>query len=293
MERMPALSIDEALATRLHRRSDASRWGVSVAQFTEVLEGSVRRAFEGRSPGRAEIERYLEGLHLADLAIAAACADGSEAAWEHVVGEYRPVLYRAAQAIDPSGGARDLADSLYAELYGLDVRAGVRQSLFRYFHGRSTLATWLRTVLAQRHVDRLRAARRFEPLDEEEDAGLRAAASGPPDPDRQRLIALLHRALAETLHALGARDRLRLTLYYAQQLTLAEIGRLTREHEATVSRQLARTRRATRLEVERRLRVQSGLSDEVIRRCFEYATEDPGPLDLDELLDGDRRKIAE
>ena len=33
--------------------------------------------------------------------------------------EYRPILYRAADALDPSGGARDLADSLYADLYGL------------------------------------------------------------------------------------------------------------------------------------------------------------------------------
>ena len=55
--------------------------------------------------------------------------------------------------------ARELADSLYAELYGLNGAGGARgRALLDYFHGRSKLATWLRTVLAQRHVDALRAA---------------------------------------------------------------------------------------------------------------------------------------
>ena len=46
----------------------------------------------------------------------------------------RPVLYRAADAIDATGNARELADSLYADLYGLAEKGGKRQSLFRYFH---------------------------------------------------------------------------------------------------------------------------------------------------------------
>ena len=70
--------------------------------------------------------------------------------------EYRPLLYRAADALDPHGGARDLADALYADLYGLPDAQGERQSLFRYYQGRSSLATWLRAVLSQRYVDRLR-----------------------------------------------------------------------------------------------------------------------------------------
>ena len=72
--------------------------------------------------------------------------------------EYRPVLYRAADALDRSGGAREVADSLYAELYGIKDAPGERRSLFHYFQGRSSLATWLRAVLAQRYVDRLRAS---------------------------------------------------------------------------------------------------------------------------------------
>ena len=87
-------------------------------------------------------------------------------------------------------GAREIADSLYADLYGLENRDGNRQSLFRYYQGRSSLATWLRAVLAQRYVDRLRAQRRVEPLPGELPGG-----SKEPDPNRTRYVALVRQAL--------------------------------------------------------------------------------------------------
>ncbi len=199
----------------------------------------------------------MAALHLDDLELARQCAEGDEAAWERFVREYRPILYRAADALDPGGGARELADSLYGDLYGVEVREGERRSLFRYFQGRSSLATWLRAVLAQRYVDRLRAARRLAPL-RDEDQGpqgttsemLKSATTAVVslDPDRPRLVALVQEALGRTLANLSDRDRLRLGCYYVQQLTLAETGRLLGEHEATASRHLARTRRAIREE---------------------------------------------
>jgi hypothetical protein len=74
-----------------------------------------------------------------------------------------------------------------------------------------------------------------------------------------------------------------------QELTLAETGRLLKEHEATASRQLARTRRVLREDVERQLRADAGLSDAQIAECFDSAAEDAGSLDLDQLL---RKKPA-
>jgi RNA polymerase sigma factor (sigma-70 family) len=229
-------------------------------------------------------------LHGGDLELARRCAAGDEQAWERLILEYRPLLYRSADALDPSGGARDLADALYADLYGMKEADGERRSLFRYFHGRSSLATWLRAVLAQRYVDRLRAQRRFEPLPDEEQAPRRAAdgrvraRETPPDPDRARYLALMQRALSAAVSLLDGRDRLRLGCYYVQELTLAETGRVLKEHEATVSRQLARTRRAIRAAVERQLRENWGLTDAELAQCFEAASEDPGPLDLKEML---------
>jgi RNA polymerase sigma factor (sigma-70 family) len=267
---------------------------VTLEAFARALATSVASAAGDREPGAREIARLLESLHVEDLALAVACAEGHEAAWEHFVREFRPVLYRSADAIDPSGGARELADSLYADLYGLGERDGQRRSLFAYYHGRSRLATWLRAVLAQRHVDRIRAQRRIDPLPEEDDEQRPASPASPPDPDRPRLLAIIRRALAMVLSRLGARDRLRLSLYYAQQLTLAEIGRVTGEHEATVSRHLTRTRRSLRDDLERYLRDDERLSDAAIAQGFGYAMEDAGPIDLGEILgdSGERKHPA-
>ena len=170
--------LDAAIIERLATRADGERWGLSAPALAAAVAAGAARAFAGREPSARELARYLDSLHLADLGLACACAAGHEAAWDHFVRELRPVLYRAADAIDPAGGARELADALYADLYGLDDRSGERRSLFRYFHGRSSLATWLRAVLVQRHVDQLRAGRRTEPLpdDERARAGGRARA---------------------------------------------------------------------------------------------------------------------
>jgi RNA polymerase sigma-70 factor (ECF subfamily) len=218
-----------------------------------------------------------------DLELARACADGDEAAWERFVLEYRPILYRAADALDPSGGARELADGLYAELYGMRERDGRRHSLFTYFHGRSSLATWLRAVLAQRFVDRKRVERRLAPLPEVERAD-EAPVSRSPDPERDRYLPLVEQALARAIARLDDRDRLRLGCYYVQELTLAQIGRSLHEHEATVSRHLSRTRRLLRADVERQLREDAGLTAAQMARCFELAADDPGPLDLEQTL---------
>jgi RNA polymerase sigma-70 factor (ECF subfamily) len=285
------LAIDPKLVERLYLRANGERWRVPKPRFAEALEVSARRAFAGQDPKSRDLERYLSALHLEDLALACACAAGDEGAWEHFVLEQRPLLYRAADGLDPGGGARDLADSLYADLFGLRETAGERQSLFRYFHGRSSLTTWLRAVLAQRYVDRLRTNRPLEELPDEESSAAFAAPQPTTDPDRQRYLELIGHALERAVANLASRDRLRLACYYAQELTLAETGRILGEHEATSSRHLARTRRAIKDDVERQLRSEQGLTDAEVALCFEGVTEDAGPLDLQNMLDlGPERK---
>jgi RNA polymerase sigma factor (sigma-70 family) len=194
------------------------------------------------------------------------------------------VLYRSADALEPGGGAREVADALYADLFGLTERHGRRQSLFRYFHGRSSLATWLRAVLSQRFVDRVRTRRRVEALPDHEDATPAEFTAPQPDPDRSRYLALMCAALTAALGRLTDRDRLRMMLYYAQQLTLSQAGKLLNESEATVSRQLARTRTALRTDVELQLEKESGLNAAEIAQCFESVAQDTGPLDISVLL---------
>ena len=230
----------------------------------------------------AEMASEVPAAFAKDLELARACDAGDPDAWDRFVTEFRPILYRAADAIDRSGAAREIADSLYGELYS--------KSLFRYFHGRSSLATWLRALVSQRYVDRYRVTRRLDPLPEDDAP---AAISAPPretSSDRPRFMQLMQAALTAAIAALAPRDRLRLRCYYAQEMTLAQIARVTREHEATVSRQLARTRKDLRANLERRLQTEHRLNAAEIRECVSSVIDDAGTLDLGALL-GERKKV--
>jgi RNA polymerase sigma factor (sigma-70 family) len=292
-------------ARQLYEKSGAARWQLTEDEFGGALERSARHRF-GQEPSRGEpsaqeVSAYLHSLHAEDLALACACSRGTEAAWEEFVAKFRPVLQAAARSIAGAAG-QELADSIYADLFGLEQREVDgqmrRRSLFDYFHGRSKLSTWLRAVLAQRHVDARRASQRFESLEagEPDDAvrlqsqisNFRSQNPGarppvPPDPDRSRYLAALESVLSEALAALEPRDRLRLASYYADGRTLAEVGRMLGEHEATVSRKLARTIQSLRKQVERALRERQRFSPAQIRLCFEYATEE-WPYDLSGAL---------
>jgi RNA polymerase sigma-70 factor (ECF subfamily) len=283
-----------AAVERCWRKAAApADWNLTREQFQAALERSAAKRFSDAQPITEKvvkkIEAHLDALHSADLALACACSLGSPAAWDFFVAQFRPELYRAARAIagysaGQDGNARELADSLYADLYGLRESEGRRKSLFDYFHGRSKLGTWLHAVLAQRHVDEIRRARRTEPLENEEgDENIHIAASRttsqPPDPQRAKKLAILQTALTTALDALDPSDRLRLAYYYADDRTLAEIGRLLGEHEATVSRKLERTRRDVRTRVEASLRDRNRMSEAQVRLCLECASGE-WPFDL-------------
>ena len=260
---------------RLWRRSGAERWGLSEPDFAAALERSAAARFRGAAPAAPDLAAFLGALHHEDLALGAACALGLNPAWEHFVREFRPVLLRIAGKGQPVDRARDVADSIYADLYGLEEREGRRRSLFEYFHGRSSLAGWLRAVVARRIVDRVRESRRFDPLPDDEGRAAGGAPGGEPDVDRARYLALVQRALADALAGLDAPDRLRLSLYYARDMTLKAVGRVLGESEATASRKLERTRGALREAVERRLRQEERLTAAEIALCFDYARTDP------------------
>lgn len=283
--------IPPSLAARLHAESGAGRWHVSPEAWQAALAASAARAFAGADPAPADVERHLRALHLDDSALAVACAAGDDDAWQHFVLTFRPVLYRAADAIAPGGDARIWPTHCTPSCLGLATLPVSAPRSSGYFHGRSSLATWLRSALAQRHVDRLRGQRRTGPLPETRDGEDALPDHRPaPDPDRLRFVTLMGAVLAAALGRLESRDCLRLACYYAQQMTLAVHGCLLGEHEATVSRHLTRTRGLIRSWVEEQLRVEHRLDDAHISECFRSVAADAGPIDLRELLGtGDRK----
>ncbi len=281
---MTVASIDEfgkshlRLIERLYAQAQAARWTLSMDEFRHALHRSVSARFADEFPSDADVESYLQSLFVEDLALAAACERGTQSAWVDFLGRFRPVLLGAAMTLArDESRAQEATDALYADLYGLEERDGRRRSLFRYFHARSSLASWLRSVVARNFVDGYRAERRNEALrariTEETDPAA-GTAPAPADPDRVNHLEMLREALSGGLAALAPRERLRLSYYHVQELTLAEVGKLLGEHESTVSRKLEQTRRQLREEVERRLRANHGLGEEDLRACYQAALEE-------------------
>ncbi len=127
-----------------------------------------------------------------------------------------------------SSRASEIADSLWADLYGLRGSNGDRRSPLDHYGGRSSLMSWMRVVVTRLEADQWRATRRMEPLDEARDgnSGVLDNGTASPDPDRARLIGALERSLSEAVNALSPDDRLRLSYYYVQDLTLAQTAAL-------------------------------------------------------------------
>jgi len=74
-----------------------------------------------------------------------ACQAGGSAPWEHFITSFRPQLYAAARAIAAMRAAGvELADSLWAEMYGMEVRDGRRRSTPQLLSWPSSLLTWMR-----------------------------------------------------------------------------------------------------------------------------------------------------
>jgi RNA polymerase sigma-70 factor (ECF subfamily) len=262
--------LDAAAAQRLHARAGAARWGLTVDRFHETLERVTTRRFTGTTPPAREVDGYLESLHLEDLALARGCADGFDVAWEAFVERHWRDVTRAARAIAGDADGEEIADALLADLFARGEAGSARRPLFDYFHGRSRLATWLRALVSQRHVDRLRATRRLTSF---EDGQADAWPSSDPSPEEQPagIGARVERALECALSALEPRDRLRLAYYHADDLTLAAVGRLLREHEATVSRKLQKTREQLKAAIDTVLTTELRLGPDERRACYEQA----------------------
>ena len=161
---------------------------------------------------------------------------------------YREKLYDiAAYIAKESSAARELADSLYADLFGTTTRDGERISKLASYTGRGSLEGWLRTVMAQEFVNRFRRQRRLVSLDEESEEGAQfAAATAEPaalvDPR-------VEATTDEILSVLAAEDRFILASYYLDGRTLAEIARTLGVHESTVSRKVDRVAKSLRKQI--------------------------------------------
>src|SRR6184192_473182 len=236
-------------------QAKTQEYGLGREQFVAILN-EIGAKYLPPQPSERERGEFFASLRLEELALARACAAGHERAWEIFMVRYREKLYDiAAYIAKESSAARELADSIYADLYGTSAREGKRISKLASYTGRGSLEGWLRTVLAQEYVNRYRKQRRLVSLNEESEAGVQFATSNPEPvtaPDRR-----IEEATDEALAGLPAEERFILASYYLDERTLAEIARMLRVHESTISRKLDRLAKSLRKQIVKSLRRRS------------------------------------
>src|ERR1700685_1702422 len=202
----------DSVITELYEKSGGEEFGLTRAQFDGIL-GEIARKYLPADAAHHDLRELYASLRTEELALARACAAGHEHAWEIFLTRYREKLYDIAGYITKeSSTARELADSIYAELYGTTTRDGQRTSKLASYTGRGSLEGWLRTVMAQEHVNRYRRQRRLVSLDEESEEGVQYAAAEP-----EPAIAVeprLEAAIDEALGAITSEDRFVLAAYY-------------------------------------------------------------------------------
>jgi len=272
------------LVRELYVAAEAEGCALTAAEFGAALASVGEKHHYNlppeTHPTAAQQTAFYRGLRLPEFALAQACALGREAAWERFLGLYRGPLTQAAIAITGSGTlGHDLADSLYAELFGLGGASSqsegmARRSPLASYSGRGSLLGWLRSTLAQRHIDHHRRTRRETSLEAVETQPIAAPlASVAPLPDELDRLA---QAVARSLATLAPEDRFLLSAYFLDRQTLLQIARLLRVHEATVSRKLKRLTAELRKQLLRELQA-GGLSK---RGSEEALGADPRDLEI-------------
>jgi RNA polymerase sigma-70 factor, ECF subfamily len=270
------------LLADLHAKSGGEKIGLARESFAAIL-CEVATKYLPAGSSEAETRTFLLTLRVEELALARACAAGNNSAWELFLTRYREKLHQSALRIArEDSAARDLADTLYAELYGTTAREGERISKLASFTGRGSLEGWLRTVLAQEFVNRYRRTRRLVSLDEESEDGAQFAAPAPeplPSADSR-----LESATDAALAALDREDRMVLAAYYLDGRTLAEIARMLGVHESTISRKVDKLAKSLRKKIMAGM-MQQGMA----RRQAEEALE----VDVRDLQVDIRRSLAQ
>jgi RNA polymerase sigma factor (sigma-70 family) len=238
------------------------RFSLSREDFATTVAEVVARIEPDRD--RSAAERAAR-LCLDDLYLATACVLKEEAAWRELGTRHFEFMRQFARRFLPEAKARDVVDDVIADLW---TRGRLRQ-----YEGRSSLRTWLATVVSHAALNSRKATARREQLDEEQlrtrdDAG--DSGQMPDDPSRVQAASLMQDILSHALRELANEDRLLLQLYYEQELTLDEMVPILGASGAALSRRLKRTREALREQVDALARQRTGESAQGLRAGIDW-----------------------
>ena len=272
--------------------------GLLASRIRSAVDKYLLRDNPNTTP--SEIEDFTGGMQADDLCLILACEQNNEKAWSELVERFTPTVRSAARSASSNeDAAEDLAQSIWAELYGLrnrkDGRPGGKLS---YYSGRGSLAGWLRAVVSQLAVDVHRKQSRL--VQAEEDSDLDRMAREVPAGEGQATLAAglrnpeevianrfaesdMSDALSNAMQELSAEDRMLVKLYYFDGLRLKEAGAVLGVHEATASRRLTRIHGDLKKRVSQILIDDRGWTKAETERSFAEVAQNLG-TDLEALV---------
>jgi RNA polymerase sigma-70 factor (ECF subfamily) len=257
---------------------------------SNTLVGRIRKVLDkyllkdDKSASASAIGSFIDDLQADDLCLVLACESGDQLAWDDLVQRFSVTVKSAARSASANeDAAEELAQSIWAELYGLRARSdGQPATKLAYYSGRGSLAGWLRAVVAQLAIDQHRKqARLIQPEEDAEmerfarsdakrhDAPTSLGTVNPEEAISDKLAGEeISGALEQAISELDADDRLLVKLYYFDELRLREAGAVLGVHEATASRRLSRVHSDLRNRVQRILVEQHGWTRAEADRSF-------------------------
>ncbi|HEX6730919.1 MAG TPA: sigma-70 family RNA polymerase sigma factor [Pyrinomonadaceae bacterium] len=273
-------------AERLLARATES-YSTTAELLVPRLTAAVEKYLLRHDPNTSidDISSFSDEMQADDLCLILACERGDEKAWNDLVERFTTTVRSAARsATSNEDAAEELAQSIWAELYGLRTRKdGKATGKLAYYSGRGSLAGWLRAVVAQLAVDVFRKQSRL--VQTEEDVDLDRLARDAPLAELQTaVVSGLHNpeqaisnrfaksdmqeALGLAIKELSAEDRLLVKLYYFDNLRLREAGTVLGVHEATASRRLSKVHTELRKRVGEILIRERGWTKVETERSF-------------------------
>ncbi len=161
-----------------------------------------------------------------DVALARACIDGEQSAWQRLVETHETTVYYAIRNALRSRGRHapeHLLTELQAEVFFRVVRDDFAR--LRRYGGRSSLKHWLKVVASNFVIDYLRKRRPNVSLDDPDAEALsRSLRSSHPAPDQSLVRGEAKAVLAELLEELKPADRRFVELFYEQELSFDAVA---------------------------------------------------------------------
>ena len=220
--------------------------------------------------------RKLAPRYGADLYLSMACAADNEVAWQRFMHCYHQYMFNvAAFACRSPSMAEDVTSAVVIHLFTPD-KTGRRR--IGHYDGRSSLATWLRTIVTRRAADEVNL--KFNSLESLDHVPVGSVIGGFASMEAEAQTAKYEQAIEESLSiAFGEMvedERKLLCMRYDQSLQVSQIAKLYGVQPSTITRRIRSVQSGLKRRIALLLSSKFHLTETEIQECMAEASENHG-----------------